>query len=75
MLDNAHPVIGGIYRVIEKITAEIPITNIAYNRNTNDIVGFFVVKFRQIESTEHVRQLLQQIEMCRSVNLPQVINR
>jgi hypothetical protein len=31
MLDKAHSVIGGIYRVMEKITGEIPITNTAYN--------------------------------------------
>src|SRR5437764_576602 len=74
MSDKAHPVIGGIYRVGQVMTAGGMLTTCtAYNRYTNDIVGLFVVEFPQTWSAEHVRQLLQPLEMRQSLSSPHVI--
>ncbi len=74
MPDKAHPVIGGIYRVGQVMTTGGMFTTCtAYNRYTNDIVGLFIVEFPQTWSVEQVRQLLQPLEVLRSLSSPHVI--
>src|SRR5947209_3422125 len=74
MVDKAHPVIGGIYRVGQVMTAGGMFTTCtAYNRYTNDIVGLSIVEFPQTCSVEQVRQLLQPLEVRRFLSSPHVI--
>ncbi len=74
MLDKAHPVIGGIYRVGQVMTARGMLTTCtAYNRYTNDIVGLFVVECPQTWSAEQMRHLLQPLEVRRSLSSPHVL--
>ena len=74
MLDKAHPVIGGIYRVGQVMATRGMLTTCtAYNRYTNDIVGLFVIEYPQTWSAEQMRYLLQPIEVRRSLSSPHVI--
>lgn len=74
MPDKAQRVIGGIYRIGQVITSGGMLTTCtAYNRNTNDIVGFFVIEFPPALPVQHVRQLLQPLERYQALHSPHVI--
>jgi serine/threonine protein kinase len=74
MQEKAHRVVGGIYRIGQVITSEGMLTTCtAYNRNTNDIVGLFMIEFPTSFPLDQVWQLLQPLERRRSLHSPYVI--
>ncbi len=66
--------IGGVYRLNQVITAGgMLTTSTAYNRNTNDIVGLSIIEFPPTIHPQTVQQLLQPLELRRSIQSPHVL--
>jgi len=67
--------IGGIYRVGQVITSGGMLTTYtAYNRNTNDVVGLYVIEYPPTFDAETVSQLLQPLERRRAIQSPHVLH-
>jgi len=67
--------IGGIYRVGQVITSGGMLTTYtAYNRNTNDVVGLYVIEYPPTFDAEAVSQLLQPLERRRFIQSPHVLH-
>ena len=66
--------IGGVYRVGQAITSSDVLTHYtAYNRNTNDVVGLFVLELPPAIEPQAVQPLLQPLEQRRLVESPYVL--
>jgi serine/threonine protein kinase len=67
-------IIGGIYRIGQTITHGGMLTSYtAYNHNTNDVVGLFVIEFPPALQSEAIEQLLRQLEQRRALQSPHVL--
>jgi len=66
--------IGGIYQIGQKIIAENGISMYtAYNRNTNDVVGLYVLELPPALPFAAAQQLLQSLERRRAVLSPHIL--
>ena len=66
--------IGGIYRVGQVITSGGMLTTYtAYNRNTNDVVGLYVIECPPSLAEQTISQLLQPLERRRLLQSPHVL--
>lgn len=66
--------IGGVYRVGQVVTTRgILTTCTAYNRNTNDVVGLFVIEVPPVFHPQTVQQLLQPLARRQAVQSPHVL--
>jgi len=66
--------IGGVYRVGQAITSSDVLTHYtAYNRNTNDVVGLFVLELPPAIEPQAAQPLLQPLEKRRLVESPYVL--
>jgi serine/threonine protein kinase len=66
--------IGGVYRVGQAITSSDVLTHYtAYNRNTNDVVGLFVLEVPPTIEPQVAQSLLQPLEQRRQVESPHVM--
>ncbi len=66
--------IGGIYRIGQVITSGGMLTTYtAYNRNTNDVVGLYVIEYPPTFDAQTVSQLLQSLDRRRSIQSPHVL--
>lgn len=67
--------IGGIYRIGQVITSGGMLTTYtAYNRNTNDVVGLYVLEYPPAFDAEAVSQMLQPLEHRRAIQSPHVLH-
>ncbi len=67
-------IIGGIYRIGQTITQRGMLTACtAYNHNTNDVVGLFMIEFPPALQPEAIEQLLHPLEPRRAVQSPHVL--
>jgi serine/threonine protein kinase len=67
--------IGGIYRIGQVITSGGMLTTYtAYNRNTNDVVGLYVIESPPAFDAEAVSQMLQPLERRRAIQSPHVLH-
>ncbi len=67
--------IGGVYRTGQVINAGGMLTiSTAYNHNTNDVVGLYVINLSSPEQLPIAQQLLQVFERRRAVQSPHVIH-
>lgn len=74
MAQRDSRLIGGIYRTGQVLsTAGLLTTCTAYNRNTDDMVGLFILEVPQLFQPQQVRQLLQPLEQRRLLQSPHVI--
>ncbi len=68
-------VIGGIYRVGPIVAIRgLLTTYTAYNRNTNDVVGLFVIEVPPVFHSQTVQQLLQPLALRRSIQSPHILH-
>jgi serine/threonine protein kinase len=66
--------IGGVYRMGQAITSSDVLTHYtAYNRNTNDVVGLFVLELPTAIEPQAAQPLLQPLEKRRLVESPYVL--
>jgi len=66
--------IGGVYRVGQAIATSDVLTHYtAYNRNTNDVVGLFVLELPPAIEPQAVQPLLQPLQQRRLVESPYVL--
>ncbi len=66
--------IGGVYRAGQAITSSDVLTHYtAYNRNTNDVVGLFVLELPPAIEPQAAQPLLQPLEQRRQVESPHVM--
>lgn len=66
--------IGGVYRVGQVVSQQgILTTYTGYDRNTNDVVGLFVIKVPPLFHLQSVRQVLQPLARRQSVQSPHVL--
>ncbi|HEV7237111.1 MAG TPA: hypothetical protein VGN15_13065, partial [Ktedonobacteraceae bacterium] len=66
--------IGGIYRIGQVIASGGMLTTYtAYNRNTNDVVGLYVIESPPAFDAEAVSQMLQPLERRRAIQSPHVL--
>jgi len=66
--------IGGVYRVGQAIATSDVLTHYsAYNRNTNDVVGLFVLELPPAIEPQVVQPLLQPLQQRRLVESPYVL--
>ena len=66
--------IGGVYQVGQAITSSDVLTHYtAYNRNTNDVVGLFVLELPPAIEPQAAQPLLQPLEQRRQVESPHVM--
>jgi serine/threonine protein kinase len=67
-------VIGGVYRTGQLITAGGMLTTYtAYNHNTNDVVGLYVIELASPGQMQIVQQLQPALDKRRQVHSPHVI--
>lgn len=70
---QAHRLIGGVYRVGQIITREGMLTICtAYNRNTNDVVGLVVIEFPP-SFVQSIDQQLQSLASRSIIQSPHVL--
>jgi serine/threonine protein kinase len=74
MVQRDARLLGGIYRIGQVMgnTSSL-MTCTGYNRNTNDMVGLFVLDVPPVLHLYTVRQLLQPLEQRRAVQSPHVL--
>src|SRR3989442_5463166 len=66
--------IGGVYRTGQVVTKGGVLTSYtAHNRNTNNVVGLFVLEFPASVDVQTVQQFFQPMERRRSVESPHVM--
>lgn len=66
--------IGGVYRVGQVVaTKGILTTYTAYNHNTNDVVGLFVIEIPPVFQLQTVQQLLQPLARRQSIQSPHIL--
>ncbi|GHO86010.1 FHA domain-containing serine/threonine-protein kinase [Dictyobacter formicarum] len=66
--------IGGIYRIGQTITTGgMLTTSTAYNHNTNDVVGLYVLDIPSTESLDTLPELLRPYEKRRQINSPHTL--
>jgi len=66
--------IGGIYRVGQVLSSKGMLTTCTdYNRNTNDVVGPFMIEVPPVFHQQAVLQLLQPLERHRALQSPHII--
>lgn len=66
--------IGGIYRTGQILSNGSRITTCtAYNRNTNDVVGLYIIHYAPATPPQQVRQLLQPLAQRRAVSSPHLL--
>ncbi len=71
---NVQRQIGGIYLIGQKITAgNVISTYTAYNRNTNDVVGLYVLELPPAIPLQAAQQLLQPLERRRAALSPHIL--
>jgi len=67
-------VIGSVYRIGQVVaTKGIVTTCTAYNRNTNDVVGLFVIEVPPVFHPQTVKQVLQPLALRQSIQSPHVL--
>ena len=67
-------VVGGVYRIGQLVaTKGILTTYTAYNRNTNDVVGLFVIEVPPVFHPQTVQQILQPLARRQPVQSPHIL--
>ncbi len=73
-MPNVQRQIGGIYFIGQTITTgKVISTYTAYNRNTNDILGLYVLELPPLIPLQVAQQLLQPLERRRAVLSPHIL--
>lgn len=74
MAQRDSRLIGGVYRIGQVMSTKGLLTTCtAYNRNTDDMVGLFILEIPPVFQNQAVRQLLQPLEQRRALQSPHVI--
>ncbi|HCI79496.1 MAG TPA: hypothetical protein DHW02_07385 [Ktedonobacter sp.] len=74
MAQRNSRLIGGVYRTGQVMSTEGPLTTCtAYNHNTDDVVGLFILEAPPTFSPQTIQQLLQPLEQRRRLQSPHVI--
>src|SRR5947209_8501323 len=74
MSQRSARLVGGSYQVGQVVTSGGMLTTYtAYNRNTNDVVGLYVIEYPPIFDVQMIEQLLQPLHVRRSFTSPNVI--
>lgn len=74
MAQRNSRLIGGVYRTGQVMSTEGPLmTCTAYNHNTDDMVGLFILEAPSIFHPQTIQQLLQPLEQRRRLQSPHVI--
>jgi serine/threonine protein kinase len=74
MPQRSARIIGGIYRIGQLISSSGMLTTYtAYNSNTDDVVGLFVIEFPPAFHPETMRPLLQTLDLRRSLQSAHVL--
>lgn len=74
MAQRDSRLIGGVYRIGQVMSTRGPLTTCtAYNRNTDDMVGLFILEAPSVFHPQTIRQLLQPLEQRRNLQSPHVI--
>jgi len=75
MAQRDSRLVGGVYRMGQVIAAGGMLTTcMAYNHNTNDVVGLVVIDVPAYFDAQHIHPLLLPLERRRSIDSPHVIH-
>lgn len=74
MAQRDSRLIGGVYRIGQVMSTGGQLTTcMAYNRNTDDMVGLFILEAPSVFQPQTIQQLLQPLEQRRRLQSPHVI--